>query len=92
MGSVLVQVKLGAPFGHVALQYATNRRPLTGLEGELKVSLVLYKASFSYSSQGYEISLSNSMAIGKGIGTWKVNKGKGKAVSLALMYSVTIGR
>lgn len=92
MGSVLAQVKLGGPLGQLTLQYAANRRPLVALDGEFKVSFVLNKASFSYSSGVYEITLSDSVAIGKGIGTWKLHKSMGKAVSLTLMYALTIDR
>ncbi len=94
VGSLLLQASLFGPFGQMTFQYGGSRdlsnSPFEG--GEFKVSLVLYKAVFSYAGEGYVITLTDSLAIGKGIGTWKLTKQRGKAVSLSISYTVTSDR
>jgi len=88
-GSVMMGATWKGFFGQLSVQYGESRLSSILGEGQYKISLVLYKASLSYTEEGYAITLSDSVAIGKGIGTWKLKKSKGKAVSLSLLYVVT---
>ncbi len=92
LGSVMMQATWGGFFGKISVQYGVSRGPSIETKGQYKLSLVLYKASLSYTDAGYVITLSDSVAMGKGIGTWKLKKSMGNAVSLALLYAVTSDR
>jgi len=91
-GTVLMKATWKGFFGLVSAQYGEIRGPTNQKEGEFLLSLVLYKAALSYTEAGPEITLSDSVAIGKGLGTWKLKKSMGKAVTLTFMYAVTSGR
>ncbi len=94
VGSLLLQASLSGTFGQMTFQYGGSRDPSHSLfeGGAITCSLVLYKAVFSYAGEGYGITLTDSLAIGKGIGTWKLRKQMGKAVSLSISYTVTSDR
>ena len=92
VSSVMMQATWKGPFGQVSAKYGGSRHLSDLGDGEYRLSLILYKASLSYTEAGYEITLSDSVAIGKGIGTWKLKKSMGKSVSLSLMYAVTSDR
>lgn len=91
-GSIMMRTTWKGSFGQVSVQYGAIRGVSNQRKGEYMFSLVLYKATISYSEKGYEFILSDSVVIGKGIGTWKLKKSMGKAVSLSLMYAVTSDR
>ena len=87
-----MQVTWRGAFGKVTAQYAVKRISSEPVPGRYEFSLDLFKVAFSYTEKGYEISVSDSIAIGKGIGTWKLTSGMGKCFSLALVYALTIDR
>lgn len=88
MGSVVMQVTYAFPFGQISAEYVGDRDPLITDAGQYKLTLVVYKAALSYTEQGYEITLTDSFVLGKGIGTWKLKKSKANAVSFSLLYSI----
>lgn len=92
VGSVMMQATWGGPFGQVSAKYKKVR----GLSGEGKAQYMLclaaYKATLSYTQEGYELTISDSVAIGAGIGTWKLHASMGKAITLSLLYAVTSDR
>jgi|GEM_PF-3761131 len=89
VGSVMMSSTWKASFGQLSVQCGQSRVSSILGAAQYKVSLVLSKVSFSYTEAGYEITLSDSIAIGKGIGTWKLKKCMGEAVSLSLLYTMT---
>ena len=91
LGSVILQAKWKGPFGQVAVHY-TDKRGSSEAKGEYKLSLSLYKATFSYTHRGYVIACSDSFAMGKGMGTWRVTKCMGKTVTLSFLYTLTSDR
>lgn len=92
VGSVLMQATWGGAFGQVSAQFGESRALSGRGEAQYRLSLVVYKATLSYTQEGYEMGISDSVAIGKGIGTWKLNTSMGKAITLSLMYAVTSDR
>ena len=91
-GSILMKSTWGGCFGQLSAQYRVSRGPSVEMKGYYKLSVVLDKVTLCYTETGYDITLSDSVALGKGICTWKLKKHMGKAVSLALLYSVTSDR
>ncbi len=89
VGSALMQVTWKGSFGQMSVRYEVSREASIEKKGHYTFSLVLYKATLSYTEAGYEIALSDSVVLGKGIGTWILKKSEGKAVSLALLYAIT---
>lgn len=92
-GRVVLQAKWVGRFGQVSAHYKQKRggTNVVNGKGEYKLTLLLNKVTLSYSSEGYEMAIADSVVIGGGIGTWKLKKGMGKAVSLVLSYAVTSG-
>ena len=91
-GSVSMKATWGGSFGKVSAQYGVSRHPMLPEKVQYSLSLVLYKASLSYTENGYEATLTDSIVMGKGTLTWALAKRMGEAVSLALFYAITSAR
>ena len=91
-GSVTMQGTWGGPFGQLSAQYGTSRILSSVGQRSYSLSLNVHKATLSYTQKGYEITLTDSAAIGRGIGTWRLTKRMGEPVFLSLLYSVTSDR
>ncbi|MBI9094695.1 MAG: hypothetical protein JEY71_07420 [Sphaerochaeta sp.] len=92
VGSVILQATWKGSFFQMSARYGVIRDSLIDMKGLYTFSMVLYKATLSYTEAGYEITLSDSVAMGKGIGTWSLKKSEGKGVSLSLLYALTSGQ
>lgn len=91
-GASVMQATWKAPFGQVSAQYTQSRGTPNERGSQYKLSLTLHKASLSYTAEGYEIALTDTVAMGSGIGRWKLKKSMGKAASLVLSYAITSDR
>lgn len=90
-GSVKLGAIWGGSFGQVSLQFKDKRGKGKGVQGrsETTVSLLVNKLSLSYTEGEYAIGLTDSIPIGKGVGTWNLEKKSGEHVKLSLLYTLT---
>lgn len=92
LGSVVLQARWVAPFGQVSVYCKESRGLSKALQREYRFTLSLHKATISYTKEGYEIALTDSLPLGRGVGTVTLKKRMGRALTLSLLYTLTSDR
>lgn len=92
VGSVVLKATWKGAFGHVSFSCTQKRGSESPLGKECRCSVNLHKATLSYTKEGFALALTDSMPIGKGVGTWNIEKRMGEGVTLSLLYTLTSDR
>lgn len=92
VGSVVLLGKWVGSFGELSIQYKQERGAVQEAQGVYRFTLGVHKATLTYSKEGYEIALTDSLPLGKGVGTVRLHKRMGSSVTLSLLYTLTSDR